>query len=344
MIGLMPRKKLIHVTREKTRHGKLVWYFREGQGRRIRLPDDFGSPEFMEAYRAALSGESKPTQKADPRSLKWLVGQWKRSSEWAQTKPSTRRQRENVLVRVIEKAGNPPFAAITKEHIRQGREARKDTPAAANNFIKTMRALYRWAEESGHVNANPADGVKNITYQTTGFIPWTRDDLERFRAHWPLGTRQRVALEVYATTGLRRGDAARLGRPHLKDGVFLIHTEKTGTPVYRPLMPDLARAIEAGPVGDLTYICGDDGRPMVKESLGNWFRKACNAAGVKGSAHGVRKLAATIMAEKGATEAELMAAFGWTTSDMPSLYTRSASRQMLAIQAAQRLATGTEDE
>ena len=147
-----------------------------------------------------------------------------------------------------------------------------------------------------------------------------------------------------STTGLRRGDAVRLGRPHLKDGGFAIRTEKTGVEVYRPLVPDLARAIEAGPVGDLTYIAGANGRPMVKESFGNWFRSACDAAGVRGSAHGVRKLAATLMAEHGATEAQLNAAFGWQTNDQSLTYTRSANRRRLAIEGARKLMTGTGEE
>ena len=340
----MPRR-LPHLYRETTRHGRAVWYFREGHGPRVRMPDDYGSTEFMAAYRSALAGTPvTPVGKSDPRSLKWLVEEWKRSSDWAGTKPATRRQRENVLVRIIAASSNPSFRSINTESIRGLREAMQDRPAAANNMIKTFRALFRWAEEGGHVEENPASKVKFIAVTTDGFRPWTRDDLRRFRDRWHLGSRERVAIELLVSTGLRRGDACRLGRPHLKSGVFMIRTEKTGTPVYRPLLPDLAAAIDAGPIGDLTYICGADGRPMTKESFGNWFRKACNTADVSGSAHGVRKLAATIMAERGATEAELKAAFGWTTSDQPTLYTRAADRRRLALEGVRKLMTGTDED
>jgi hypothetical protein len=43
------------------------------------------------------------------------------------------------------------------------------------------------------------------------------------------------------------------------------------------------------------------------ESFGNEFREACRAAGAPGSAHGVRKIAATRAAENGAAVAELAA-------------------------------------
>jgi hypothetical protein len=48
-----------------------------------------------------------------------------------------------------------------------------------------------------------------------------------------------------------------------------------------------------GPRGDLAFIVGKNGKPLTKESFGNEFKTACRQAGVPGSAHGVRKIAAT---------------------------------------------------
>ena len=76
---------------------------------------------------------------------------------------------------------------------------------------------------------------------------------------------------------------------------------------------------------------------MTKESFGNLFRDACKAAGVPGSAHGVRKIAATRAANHGATVAQLEAIFGWCGGTMASLYTRSADRERLAIEAMHKL-------
>ena len=91
--------------------------------------------------------------------------------------------------------------------------------------------------------------------------------------------------------------------------------------VTLPVLPALAATWAAGPCGDLTYVVGAGGGPLKKESFGNAFRKACNAAGVPGSAHGIRKLAATRAAEKGATEHELDAIFGWRGGAMSREYT-----------------------
>jgi hypothetical protein len=67
------------------------------------------------------------------------------------------------------------------------------------------------------------------------------------------------------------------------------------------------------------------------------FSEAARAAGIEKSAHGVRKIAATIAAENGATEAELDALFGWTGGRMAAHYTRGANRARLAAGAVEKL-------
>lgn len=338
-------RKLPYLHREKSRHGTIVWYTRVGHGPRQRMPGAYGSAEFMEAYRASIYGEPVPQKdKADPRTLKWLFEQWVKSSSWAQTATSTRKQRENFMLRIIEENPKASFKAITADHIRAGRERRQATPAAANNFVKTMRALFSWAEEAGHVEVNPAAEVKKMVNKTEGFHPWSLEDLSAFRARWPLGTRERLALEVLVNTGLRRGDAVRLGRQHIRDGVAAIRAEKTGVELFIPILPALEEAVSHGPTGDLTFICGANGRPVVKESFGNWFRGVCTTTKIKGTAHGLRKLAATVMAEEGATGEQLKALFGWQTNEQSNLYTRTADRRRLSIEGSAKLARGTKTE
>ena len=144
-------------------------------------------------------------------------------------------------------------------------------------------------------------------------------------------------LAVLLYTGLRRGDAVRLGKQHVRNGVATLRTEKTGTDVHIPLLPPLLEALRAGPTGELAFICGANGKPMTKESFGNAFSDACRATGVNKSAHGLRKIGATRAANNGATVARLNAIFGWTGSKMASLYTQAADRERLAREAIGKL-------
>jgi integrase len=343
----MPRAIPQHLHRQITRHGKVVWYVRIGQGPRTRIRGDFGTAEFFEEYRAALTAIPKPSNAGPaPGTLAWLIARYRETTAWNQgLSPATRRQRENIFKHIIESAGTVKASSITTAHVVEGRERRKDTPAQARNFLDAMRGLFAWAVEAGHVRRNPTVGVKNPARKKgDGFRPWTEDDVDAYERRWPIGTRQRVWLDVLLYTGLRRGDAVRFGRQHVRNGVGKIKTEKSGetVEVTLPILPVLQRTLEAGPCGDLTFIGGERGQPFTKESFGGEFRKACNAAGVPGSAHGVRKIAATRAANSGATVAELEALFGWTGGTMASLYTRSADRERLAKAAISKLARNAE--
>lgn len=56
------RKYPKYVNRAVTRHGKVIFYFRRGNGPRHRLPDP-NSEEFQAAYEAALDGVPAPIKK-----------------------------------------------------------------------------------------------------------------------------------------------------------------------------------------------------------------------------------------------------------------------------------------
>jgi integrase len=221
-----------------------------------------------------------------------------------------------------------------------GRERRAKTPSQARNFLDAMRGLFKWAARAKMVKADPTIGVENPPpKKSDGFLPWTEEHVAAYERRWPVGTRQRVWVDVLLYTGLRRGDAVRFGRPHVRDGVGTIKTEKSGytVAVTLPILPVLAATLEAGPCGDLTFIAGERGQPLTKESFGNLFRDACRKAGVPGSAHGVRKIAATRAANRGATVAQLEAmaarwhrstrarptASGWRSRPCTSLRTRT---------------------
>lgn len=339
---IMPHKIPPYVQVETTRHGRRVYYFRRSRkDKRIRLPD-LGTDAFRPAYEAALKGEALASPRNEPaaQTFAWAVLRYKESAGWASLSPATRRQRDNILGNLVDKIGREPLSRFKSEGIQLSIDKRRDTPAQARNIRDALRGLFDWARLNGHVKANPTDGVKvpKRDKRSEGFKAWSEEDVARYRAHWPLGTRQRVWLEVLLNTGLRRGDATRLGRQHLRGSFFSIKTEKTGEEVHTPMVPELLEAIDAGPTGDLAFICGENGTPLVKESFGNLFRKACNDAACKGlSAHGLRKLAATRLANIGCSESELEAIFGWHGGYMAARYTRTANRKRLAESAMERM-------
>src|SRR5262245_63816890 len=153
--------------------------------------------------------------------------------------------------------------------------------------------------------------------------------------HEGAGLARRVVIH-WSSTWRCCGDRA----PACGDGVATLRTEKSQgqMTVTLPILPVLQRTLDAGPIGDLAFICGARGKPVTKESFGTAFKEACVAAGIPNkSAHGCRKIGATRAAENGATVAELNAIFGWSGTAMASLYTQAADRKRLARQAINKL-------
>ncbi|GEP08570.1 integrase [Methylobacterium gnaphalii] len=341
----MPRRRPPHLQKETTRHGSTVWYVRRGTGPRIRLRDPYGTKAFWQAYEDALKGRapnSATTKGVAAGTVAWVVDAYTKSREWSEDlSAATRAQRHGLLKAMIDVAGHERLDAINRRSIQEGMDRRKAKPHGANNWLKTMRGLFGWAVDREFIGADPTRGVKLMAgaNDRNGFHTWSEEEVAKFERRWDLGTRERLALDILLYTGLRRGDAARLGRQHVRDGKIRIVTEKTQQEVTIRILLPLAKSIAAAPIGDLSFITGERGRPMTKESFGNWFRDACVSAKVPGRAHGLRKAGARRAAENGATEAELNAWFGWADGSRESAtYVRGANRAKIAENLANRMA------
>jgi len=350
----MPRPRLPYLQRQRTQHGRFVWYFRRPGGKRTRIRAEYGTPEFVAEYEAAKAGTPIPSKAAKTGSLSWLWARYRETGGWTLLKNSTRRQRENIMAKVMKNAGSDPYGAILPAHIIKGRDARAATPSQAKGFLVCMRHMFRWALAAGLVKQDPTIGIKAFPKQKTGGFPvWTETEVDKYYARWPIGTKERVWIDVLLYTGLRRGDAVTIGRQHVRRervtemtasgprtfeiDVATLTTEKSQhtMTVTLPILPILAKTLAAGPCSDLAFICGASRRPLKKESFGNLFREACNKAGVLGkSAHGLRKAGATRAADNGATEQQLNSIFGWETgSGMAAVYTEAANRKRASMVA-----------
>ena len=331
----MPRKLPPFVQKDRSRHGTLRFYFRRGKGPRIRLPD-LGSAEFDAAYASALKGEQAPvlSKRVDPKSVRWLVDRYRESSAWRGLSDATHYQRDNLFAQMIDGAGNADFRDIDRKTIRRVIEKRAETPAQANSLLKALRGLFEWAMKNEHVAVNPCIGVDRIKFKSDGFPPWTADDVVSFRTTHAIGSRARLAMEFMLLTGIRRADMAGVGRQHIKGGVLTLRTSKTGAVVTIALPKYLTEIIDATPATGLHLISQDSGKPYTVESFGNNFRDWCDEACVTKSAHGLRKLSATLAAEGGAAAHELMAQYGWTKIAQAEIYTKGADRVRLGMKAS----------
>ncbi|MFV0256704.1 MAG: tyrosine-type recombinase/integrase [Candidatus Liberibacter solanacearum] len=338
----MVRKLPPYVVKEYTRHGKLIFYFRKDGGSRTRLPYP-NEPNFMPAYLSALSGVPieqgyiKP-QKKEPQTLRWLVSQYRKSSHWASLRLNTRKLMDHYLEKAIQNSGNVDYKKITSKHIRNALDERKNKLGATLNFFRAMQSLFKWATSNEYVAVNPCSGVDKPKNKSEGFKPWTKEDMIQFRDYWKEGSIPRLAFEFLFFTGLRSSDACRAGYQHLKGNVFSIQTQKVGTIVTTELPDIIIKLLEITPTGRETFIVNRDKEKMHAQQFSLWFSNKARQAGIKKSAHGVRKLSATVSAESGATAHELMAVYGWKSISQAEVYTKGADRIELGKKASRRMA------
>ncbi len=346
--------KLRFVHRDVDRYGHVrIYFWRKGQ-RKVRIREKPDSPEFLEVYQRLLeqskSGVLPPVAKEAGRpaqgTWRWLCTQYFGSADFKRLQASSQSVQRRILESTFdepvypgakEKFADFPLNRMQAKAIRVLRDL-KATPNGAKNRIKVVRRVFNWAVEHDYVTSNPARDVKCVTAGSQGFHTWTLDEVEQFEVRHEIGSKARLALALLMYTGVRRSDVVLLGRQHVRAGwiKFVQKKNQRRKPVTIevPMLPALQKVIDASPTGDLTFIVTSQGKPFTAAGFGNWFRNRCNEAGLpQCSAHGLRKAAATIAAENGATTKELMAILGHSTMQEAERYSQAAERKKLAGRA-----------
>jgi integrase len=211
-------------------------------------------------------------------------------------------------------------------HIRDIVGARAATPEAANDLLKALRVLLSYAVDIGMIAHNPAVGIKKFRSRGgEGYHTWSEHEVAQFEAHHPIDSKARLALALLLYTAQRKSDVIKLGWQHVKGDQIALRQQKTDTSLLIPMHPELARVLAATPRANLTFIMTGYGKPFTSAGFGNWFRQRCNEAGLPHcSAHGLRKCAATRLADAGCSVHEIMAITGHRSLSQVAPYTRMA--------------------
>ena len=221
----MTNIRLQYVAEDIDRHGNVRRYFRRKGQRKIRVPGLPGSAEFMDVYRAALTGASASRKAETTRndvgargSLKWLSEMYFASSEFKQLDSRTKRVRRNVIDGLCREHGSKPAKLMEVRHVRYLRDARADRPEAANAILKALRQIFAYGLAVELVDRNPAKEVPYLKSGSLGFHSWTNDEVCKFEVTHPIGSKARLAFALLFYTGQRRSDVVQFGRQHLRDG------------------------------------------------------------------------------------------------------------------------------
>jgi integrase len=348
------------------RYGNVRIYFRRKGVRKVCLKQPIGSAAFLTKYKLAFAGKvaaTAPQQRlvrarAESGSLRWLVERYYDESEdFSLLDERTKYVRRNTLDTICGLAtsdndptpiGSMDFVGMPPLAVRRIRDRKKQTPEAANNWVKALRQVFKFGIGAQFCQYNPAREVAYIKTGSAGFHPWYISEVRKFEETHPIGTKPRLALAILLFLGGRRSDAVQFGKQHVRaaehmpqalqevhGGRWLQYTQhknrkKKPVILTLPILLELEEVLAASPLGDLTWLVTAFGRGFTPAGFGNWFRDQCNKVGLHNcSAHGLRKAGATIAADNGASAHTLMMIFGWSTLKQAEHYTRSADQKRL---------------
>ena len=331
----MTKLDLKYVHRKTNKLGKPFFYFRKKGAPSVRLPGEPGTNAFMSAYGHCMEdtpiGANANPHKVKLGSMAALAYAWYQSADFQSLRvESTQKNYRRVVDKFLEAHGEKPIAQLERRHLRDIINARGKTPGAANELLKRIKQLLRFAIDNDWILVDPSIGVRKVRYTATPYHSWTEDEAAKYLEFHKPGTKAHLVFMILSHTGVRKSDLIRLGRGNRRSDTLVVQQKKTDQPVTIPLHYNLTPLLDS--ITDrLIYVQTDHNKPFTANGFGNWFREQCDLAGLKQcSAHGLRKLVAKRLAEAGCGENTISAILGWKDTRQAALYTKEADREKMA--------------
>lgn len=331
----MKRKRWLpdHVTSYKDRHGKARYRFRKTGMPTHHFRHEPGTAEFMDEYLRAKNAEP-PEKEAryPPGTVHAVVEAVYRTPRWQAMRPSSQATYRGIIERFRKANGHRPILSITTQRIDRKLASMADTPAAANNLRKALSRIFKQAIKMGLMDYNPVEATDAYKRKGGGYHTWTEEEIARYEAKWPVGTKEYLAMALLLYTALRRSDMVKIGPSNRKgDRLFLDHS-KNDSRTSLPISAELEAAIAPFNETNGTYLQTSFGQSFTGAGFGNWFREKVDEAGLPKhcAAHGLRKAMSRRLAESGATNLQGRAVTGHKTDKEFAYYAEKADQAIMA--------------
>lgn len=297
----------------------------------------------VKEYRYAPHRPKRREKPAD--TIEALIVAYLRSPEWNALAENTRKTYA-VYLRHLENVGHVRVGAVARRDLLTARDAIMTTrgPGAAQGFIRSASALFGWAVDREWIEHSPCTRIKALKGGT--LRAWTAQEADAATAGLPEHLRRVVVLARY--TGQRRGDLCAMTWAAFDGDVIRVRQQKTGAELVIPCHPVLRTELATwrSTATAVTVLTNTLGRPWKPQHLSHELPVALARIGLPSdlNVHGLRKLAATSLADAGCTTHEIAAVTGHQTLAMVQHYTRTADQVRLAGSAIVRLQTRDKDK
>lgn len=286
--------------------------------------------------RKLKNGRVKTYKYPAPQTVGAVIEAYKKSPEYRALKPSSRLVYNRALDLLWSFDGTP-IQKIRRKHVLEGRDELADKPSSANALVQVWQIILQFAVEREEIEHNPALKIRRI--KTREYRRWPEEAVAFALGNLPERFRRAVMLGV--CTGQRAGDIVKMKwGDYDGEGISVIQ-EKTGAELWVPAHPELVADLASWKRASIHLLVNSDGKPWAKQSFCAAFSTSIRQhQELNGLVfHGLRKTAASWLAECGCPAHEIQAITGHQSLNEVARYTREASQKVMAKAAMTRLAS-----
>ena len=287
-------------------------------------------------YTYGIASKRRHRVAYDANSVGALLLAYEHSPEWRALAEPTRRTYA-VYLREVGRLKHIPVAGISRRGLLTIRDAVADARGngAGTGFARSASALFAWAVSRDWIEINPMAGAKSLPGGS--LLAWTEHEARLAMRSLPEPLRRAVVLAYH--TGQRRTDLVRLPWSAFDGTTIRLRQQKTGTSLVLPAHPELQAELSRWERTATVILTAPRGAAWTPERLSHALPAALTSIGIirRLTIHGLRKLAATRLAEAGCSAHEIAAITGHKSLSMVQHYTASADQEKLASAAITRL-------
>ena len=284
-----------------------------------RLNGEYGSPEFIASYNAAIA-----TKVVVPEGkLLSLLQGYQASQDFLGLRERTRADYIKQIEKIEQKFGDAPVKALADPRTRGIFMDWRDELALRSkrqaDYAWTVLArVLSWAKDRGKITVNPCERGGRVYHGTRVDFVWSVEDEAAFLEHAPAHLHLPLLLALW--TGQRQGDLLRLPWSAYNGASIRLRQSKTGARVEIPVGAPLKVALDAAKRHGPIMLTSTDARPWTPDGFRASWGKACKKAAIAGiTFNDLRGTAVTRLALVGCTEAEIATITGHSLRDVRSI-------------------------
>lgn len=313
------------------RKGKRVYYYHRLT--RQRLPDDPNSPAFLQA----LLDAGKPPMREEAGTVGEMITAYLGSPEFARLRPASK-SHYRWACEYLRRISALPLAKCDKVRILKVRSSLSDRPGRFNTFTSVMKILFAWASSQGMMPFNPVADAKRV--RLGEYRRWPDEAIDTFLKHKLCTPMMRLAMMLAVYAGQRQSDCLSMRWSQYDGRAITLRQAKTGKELWIPVHSVLKAELDAAKkvTRSVFVLHNKQGQPWTRHGFSGTWRYITRAAGLKGYAfHGLRKTAASKLAEAGCTDREIQAITGHESQAMVAHYRKEADQRISGRAAMEKM-------